>query len=195
MPLQIKTCLHCKEPKQLSMFSKNASKKDGLNIYCKECLKQQKAKYRSNPVYKEKERQYSKQYRLKTSEDHKAYMKEWHKKNSENQREYRAKYHNDNAEYFINYNQINKHKRLSYVRKRQASKLQRTPKWIGKDELWLIEEIYELAILRTKMLGSPWEVDHIIPLQGKLVSGLHVPENLRVIPRKDNRQKHNRFEI
>jgi len=195
MPLHIKTCLKCKEDKQLSMFSKNASKKDGLNIYCKDCLKIQKAKYRSNPKYKAKELEYSKQYRLKTIEAHKEYMKAWHKKNSDSQREYRAKYHKDNAEYFMNYNQVNKHKRLSYVRKRQASKLQRTPKWIGKDELWLIEEAYKLAILRTKIFGFPWEVDHIIPLQGKLVSGLHVPENLRVIPRKDNRQKHNRFEI
>jgi HNH endonuclease len=195
MPLQYKTCLQCKESKQLHMFSKNASKKDHLNIYCKQCLKIKKAQYRSNPVYKEKEREYKKQYRLQTSEEHKSYMKEWHIKNSEEQREYRVKYRKDNIEYFISYNKANKHKILANTRKRQASKMQRTPKWIGKDELWLIQEDYKLAILRTKMFGFKWEVDHIIPLQGKLVSGLHVPENLMVIPRKDNRQKHNRFEI
>ena len=39
------------------------------------------------------------------------------------------------------------------------------------------------------------EVDHIIPLQGQFVSGLHVPENLRVIPRSINRSKRNKVDL
>ena len=83
----------------------------------------------------------------------------------------------------------------AYIRKYQASKLQRTPVWLSDDDKWLIEQAYELAALRTKMFGFSWHVDHIIPLQGKTVSGLHVPTNLQVIPGVENFRKNNRFEV
>jgi hypothetical protein len=77
--------------------------------------------------------------------------------------------------------------------KRRAAKLQRTPAWLTVDDLWMLEQAYELAALRTKMFGFSWHVDHIIPLQGKLVSGLHVPTNVRVIPGIENVRKANRY--
>lgn len=57
----------------------------------------------------------------------------------------------------------------------------------------LIAEAYELAKLRTKMTGIRWEVDHIVPLNSGLVCGLHVEDNLRVIPMVVNRTKSNKF--
>jgi len=78
--------------------------------------------------------------------------------------------------------------------KRKAAVKQRTPKWLTADDWFIIKEAYELAALRTKMLGFPWEVDHIVPLQGSKVSGLHVPQNLQVIPRTLNRAKWNLYE-
>ena len=81
------------------------------------------------------------------------------------------------------------------VARRRAARIQRIPKWLTKDDLWLIKEAYELAALRTKMFGFKWHVDHIIPLQGKTVSGLHMIENLQVIPEKHNLSKHNKFEV
>jgi hypothetical protein len=77
--------------------------------------------------------------------------------------------------------------------KRRLSKMQRTPKWLTAIDLWMIEETYELAALRTKITGFSWHVDHKIPLQGKLVSGLHTPYNLQVIPGKDNIAKANKY--
>ena len=79
--------------------------------------------------------------------------------------------------------------------KNRAAKMQRTPKWLTEDDLWIIKQAYKLAALRTKMLGFSWHVDHIIPLQGKLVSGLHVPWNLQVIPAVENISKNNNFEV
>lgn len=93
------------------------------------------------------------------------------------------------------YREKTKDTQLAYVRKRQASKMQRTPIWVDIDELWLIKEAYSLSALRTKMLGFIWHVDHIVPLQGKLVSGLHTIVNLQVIPAIVNMSKHNRFEV
>ena len=81
------------------------------------------------------------------------------------------------------------------TRNRQLAKLQRTPKWLTVDDNWMIEQAYELAELRTKMFGFAWHVDHVIPLQGKNVSGLHVPTNLQVIPAILNMAKNNRYEV
>ena len=77
--------------------------------------------------------------------------------------------------------------------KRRSNKMQRTPAWLTKDDFWMIEQAYELAVLRTRLFGFAWHVDHIIPLQGKLVSGLHVPSNLQVIPWRDNVAKANKY--
>jgi hypothetical protein len=79
--------------------------------------------------------------------------------------------------------------------KHRAAKLQRTPAWLDEDDYWVIAQAYELAALRTKLLGFSWHVDHIMPLKGKLISGLHVPSNLQVIPGLQNIAKNNRFEV
>jgi hypothetical protein len=77
--------------------------------------------------------------------------------------------------------------------KRKAAKLQRTPSWLTDIDFERISNEYSLAALLTKLTKSSWHVDHIIPLQGKMVSGLHVPGNLRVLPAKENISKSNKF--
>ena len=79
--------------------------------------------------------------------------------------------------------------------KRRLAKIHRTPSWLTVDDHWMIEQAYELAALRTKLFGFQWHVDHIVPLQGKLVSGLHTPYNLQVIPGVENVRKLNAFEV
>lgn len=80
--------------------------------------------------------------------------------------------------------------RAAERRARQAAQMQRTPKWVDLNE---IRKFYRRARELTKQTGSEWHVDHEIPLRGKIVSGLHVAENLRVIPAIPNLSKGSSF--
>jgi hypothetical protein len=81
----------------------------------------------------------------------------------------------------------------SLTRARQAAKLQRTPAWLTTEQLKEIEEFYIMA--QELEAVFPWKqcVDHIIPLQGRTVSGLHVPSNLQILSAKANMEKGNRY--
>lgn len=123
----------------------------------------------------------------------------WELNNPEKAAEKKAKWRKENKELHNAINRKwwseNKDKRAAYQAKRRAAQLQRTPKWLTEDDHWIIDEAYSLAKLRSQMLGFPWHVDHIIPLQGKLVSGLHVPTNLQVIPGEENSEKSNKYRL
>jgi len=80
-------------------------------------------------------------------------------------------------------------KRVKY----RASKLQRTPKWITKEDINKIKQIYTEAIQRTIDTGIKWHVDHIYPLQGEIVSGLHTPSNLQIVTAVENLKKGNKI--
>ncbi len=79
------------------------------------------------------------------------------------------------------------------VSKRRAQKLRATPGWFGELDALVVAEAHRLAVLREAATGFKWHVDHEIPLRGVRVSGLHVWNNLRVIPAKDNIVKRNHF--
>jgi len=93
------------------------------------------------------------------------------------------------------YQKKNLHKFAANNAKRDAAKLQRTPAWLTEDDKWIMAQAYELAVLREKVVGGKWHVDHIVPLQGKVVSGLHVPNNLQILPAKLNRSKSNNYRV
>lgn len=76
--------------------------------------------------------------------------------------------------------------------KQRTAKLKRTPAWA---DLKAILEFYKQAAKLTKTTGIPHHVDHKIPLRGKLVSGLHVENNLQVLVGTKNLVKHNTYVI
>lgn len=75
----------------------------------------------------------------------------------------------------------------------RAAKMNRMPKWLSAEDRDEIAEIHAKAITLSKATGIPHDVDHIVPLRGKTVSGLHVPWNLQPIPASANRRKSSRL--
>ena len=100
-------------------------------------------------------------------------------------KEYRETNKGKIKEYNKNYIKNNPELNRAKAAKRKAAKLQRTPSW---SDLEAIKEIYTQC-------PEGYHVDHIIPLQGALVSGLHIPENLQCIPAKENLSKNNKFKV
>ena len=68
-----------------------------------------------------------------------------------------------------------------------------TPKWLTREQKSEIRQLYQIAITMTKTTGEQYVVDHIVPLRSEFVCGLHVPWNLRVIPRQENLLKSNKL--
>jgi hypothetical protein len=74
--------------------------------------------------------------------------------------------------------------------KRRVAKMRRTPPWA---DLEMIRLVYREAAERSAEEGVEYHVDHVVPLQGEVVSGLHVHTNLQILPAVVNMKKGNRF--
>lgn len=171
--IKMKYCNKCGILKELSCFTKDKSKKDGLRTDCKVCRKF----YEDNWKYENKE---------KVSE----YMENWYKENKDSVLEYRKQNKDRTAEYYRN----NRSRYNAHAAKRRASKLNSTPSWLTDRELELINQMYLDAKYLESKNGIKYHVDHIVPLQGENVCGLHVPWNLQVITAEENLIKSNNYE-
>jgi|LakMenEpi03Aug12_release.lakeMendotaPanAssembly.Ray.scaffolds.fasta_scaffold02469_20 hypothetical protein len=138
-------------------------------------------------------------YRRKNAGRISALKKAWGVENREKKAASDAQYARDNPERRRNartkWAANNKAQDAQCKLTNRMARSRRLPGWLTVDDLWLIAQIYGLSQLRTKVTGFAWNVDHILPLNGRKVSGLHVPDNLRVIPARDNFSKNNRFEV
>lgn len=164
-----KTCSLCKINKPLDQFGKHSKEIDGLCCWCKQCKKKKdKLYYEAN-----KESILARNEKAKKLICSKKLM------------EYRRKWKSKNFE------KVN-----SDGMKRYARKTNQTPAWLGKADYAEIDGFY----LFCKVFNSyktvrddKLQVDHIVPIRGKKVSGMHVPWNLQVITSRDNVQKSSKF--
>jgi hypothetical protein len=119
----------------------------------------------------------------------------WHKANPEDNKAKANTWKAANEERVKNnkhkWKENNRDKVNAYQAKRRAKKLHATPPWLTKEQLEEIRSYYSLAKELQWLSEEPLEVDHIVPLQGENVSGLHVPWNLQILPKKLNLIKHN----
>lgn len=185
----MKTCYCCKETKPFEEFSKKASTKDGYYPYCKVCKKvkdkesyekHKAARYLVTKAWQEKNTEKYKSYKRKWDKNNKAVKKAWSDSN-------RDKINARGREW----KKANKAKVQCDTRMRQARKAKATPSWADKQE---IQYYYNLAVYFTEMSGGfvKYHVDHIVPLRGKDVCGLHVQNNLQVLKSVDNLRKSNK---
>ncbi len=114
------------------------------------------------------------------SEKNRAARKAWEKRNP-----------TAALESFRRYRENNRPKIRARLAVSKEGREKRRVLWANQDA---ILEIYRQAELMTRTTGRLHVVDHIIPLQGRTVSGLHVETNLRVIEHHENAVKHNTWE-
>jgi hypothetical protein len=177
----MKQCTKCGHTQAVTEFHKGTNP-DGLRTWCKTCVSAYKKQYRASHAERLKEQQRT--YSAAKKEELRDYSKARYVRMREHINAINTAYRKRFPE-----------KHAVKEARRRTAKLLRTPAWLTPDDFWIIEQAYDLAATRSKLFGVPWEVDHIIPLRGKFVSGLHVPINLQVIPAVVNRAKTNHFEV
>jgi hypothetical protein len=163
----VKTCGKCSTEKDSDSFHRRKSSPDGLSATCKDCHKE-----------------YKKIYYQKNKDKLKAQMKEYSENNKEQIKVYLKEFYKD-------YYPKNRHKYIEQSRKRQQNLANSTPAWLTEEQKQQIKDTYWLAQDLKATTGEEYHVDHIVPLKGENVSGLHVPWNLQVLPADLNLRKSN----
>lgn len=218
-----KTCKGCAQVKVLSLFHKHKQMADGHLNFCKICFYEKaKANRAVNPDSRKAEHARRRErlglmtvaeYTAKRNENLKSradVCRDSNKKHKEKRDAYRKQYEQANKDRIAARRAATLAERrevkrlwrknnlglvLANCAKRRAAKLKRTPAWLTEFDLLKIKCLYQVAAMRNRESGYEWHVDHIIPLQGEFVSGLHVPSNLQVIPAIDNLRKNNLYGI
>lgn len=177
-----KTCSDCHMDKLLTEYHKHKTSKFKTRPNCKLCRSIQAKIDRAKPAWRERE---------------KATGKKWQEANKE---KLILKRRNDYLKNKASFNarskawyEANKSSVLIKDRNRKLSKIQRTPKWLTPQDFWAIEQWYTIAKELSIAYSKQYEVDHIVPLHGQKVSGLHVPWNLQVLSAEENRSKGNKY--
>ena len=174
----MKYCPGCKCEHSISKFGKHRRNKDGLQSYCKTYSNKMHSEWVSRN--KEKESRRVLKWRAANKDKCSVSYKKWHA--------------SPKGKIFTKlWSRKNAHKLNAKNAKRRAAKLHRIPKWLTKSDWIEINWAYAIAKQMTKETGELHHVDHIIPLLGKNISGLHCPQNLKVILAKENLQKGNRY--
>ncbi len=178
-----KECGLCKTIKHLDSFNIFKYGKHGRASYCIPCMREYRKKryheyYKKNPEYKEKARARSSWYNFLNSIDPLKREKERLRSRD------RYKKDPERANRFTS-NWAKKYpwKAAEKVTRRRCAQKNATPPWVNTED---IKKIYS-------KVTKGFEVDHIVPLVGENVCGLHVPWNLRIISASENRRKSNKL--
>lgn len=188
--VSIKTCSRCRQAKPLEEFSRRNGRAGGRQSNCKVCSKEARQEWlRDRPDY-------MKQYAARnptTPEQRAKNRRRFAEKHPERLKQFaRAQYLRQRAYYkakALRWFKANATRDSARVSARRARKIGATPDWANA---FFIEEAYDIARTRTRVTGVQWHVDHIVPLVSDLVCGLHVENNLAVIPASHNIAKGNR---
>lgn len=177
----MKTCTRCGEVKPLDAFSRWVRGKDGRRLECRACSAERKRAW--DDANRERIAAYCRKYReanrerIAAAREHRLSMQAlWREANRDRLRAMQAGYRRENAA------AVNADCAL-----RRAARLRATPPWLTREQRDEMAAAYHLA----REFGA--HVDHIVPLKGANVCGLHVPWNLRVIPAAENLSKGNRL--
>lgn len=194
--METRTCKVCGETKRFARGTWVWTVKRGaFGNTCLACSCQkvmQRAKD-NKEAYNAKHAEWRSKNREKVAERN----KNWAIKNQERhaaiKRRASLKYRLTHPDKMVEARKVNYITLVAHMRKRQAAKLQRTPKWFSDDDRKSIEAKYAMAKWLSEVVGVPYHVDHILPLRGKLVSGLHIADNTCVITANENLSKGNKW--
>lgn len=181
-----KICNKCNTEKSLTEFPKRSDSKDGYRNNCKNCKSIEDKNFReeNKDSISTQRKSYYNDNRDVLIEKTRVYVQN----NPEKVAEYQHNYYTTNKprilDYIHNYYKENKASKKATGAKYRAAKLQAIPKWADLDA---IREFY-------KNCPKGYHVDHIIPLQGKNVCGLHILSNLQYLPASENCSKGNKFD-
>lgn len=185
--MDVKVCKHCNEVKPYEAFAKARARLDGYFHKCKACVAATRPSRAGSTVSKA---QWARWYAA-NRETLLAKQKE-----DESRREYsRARYetHKDSIRAKQRAYQATaegKALRARIQRKRAQRISEATPAGLSDEQRAALDYVYWHARDVTRVTGEPYHVDHIVPLRGRKVCGLHVPWNLRVVPAEINLRKH-----
>lgn len=188
----MKTCSKCGETKPLEAFAVRKDSADGYRGKCRECHREHKRAYEASRA--EITSIYMKEYRNAHKERIAAQKKAWVERNRDHVRQLERGYAVTNAANKTiarkKWVEANPDKDRAAKAANRADRIMRVPVWADRER---IKTYYNVCAFFNEINGyAKYHVDHILPLNGKKVSGLHVHNNLQVIPAKDNLRKGNR---
>jgi hypothetical protein len=154
-----------------------------MEKYCKFCGTQLAASKRSHAIFCS--------VKCKKAEQHKRRVENPDKKEQNRLRckAWREKNLQQAKEKVSAWQKANRGRCTAMSRKYLLKKAQAVPPWLTKEQERLLSMFYQERDRLNAVTGIQHEVDHIVPLQGKTVCGLHVPWNLQVLTKKDNISK------
>lgn len=175
-----KPCVVGEGLKPYSEFYKNSRMKDGYWNCCKSCDKA-------------RGKEYYQKHRDQVLDRTKAYGKENRHVTRKASRKHYCENRERNIQRKLDWCKNNPEKAAATAAEYRARKSKATPTWLSEEHRKQILQIYAHAKECEMLTGDKYHVDHIVPLKGKNVSGLHVPWNLQVLPADINIKKSNSY--